>query len=283
MKCPRCGFEQPDDLFCASCGVDISRYQRRKRWKNTLFGIVISGLILAAGITFFLLRSPTRAPEPEATITRTLPQKSLPKEGKAFRKPRQIRRPRQWDKSRQMKRPRSSRRPKPVPSLPELTEEKEQQKPDQDSLEETKGMSAIDWFNEGVKLSNDSPEEINCYQQALKLDPTLAVAYYNLGLIYHSQKNDELAITQFRNFLRYASDSEIKELPVENYYPLEKIAETSEGTEKAGVAEGETEEKAEEIKAEEKFEEEVESKEGEEAAEEAETESEGETAEEETE
>jgi tetratricopeptide (TPR) repeat protein len=282
MRCPRCGFQQPDDLFCASCGVNVSRYQKRKRWKNILLGTVISGLILAAGITIFLLRSPTRAPEPEATITRTLRQQSPLKERKAFRKPRQIRRPRPWDKSRQRRRPRSTRKPRPLPSLPELTEEKEQQKPDQAPLEETKEKSAIDWFNEGVRLSDDSPEEINCYQQAIKLDPTFAVAHYNLGIIYHSQKNDELAIKQFRNFLRYASDSEINELPVENYYPLEKIAETLEETEKAGVTEEGTEEKAEEVKAEEELEEEGESEEGEEATEE-ETEAEGEAAEEETE
>ena len=27
MKCPRCGFTQPRDQYCAQCGVDISSYK----------------------------------------------------------------------------------------------------------------------------------------------------------------------------------------------------------------------------------------------------------------
>ncbi len=284
MKCPRCGFQQPDDLFCASCGVNISRYQRQKRSKNALIGILISGLILATGIAFFLLRGPTLAPEPETlapepetlapepetTAPRILRQKPTPIERSTLKKPRRSKGSRQSRKPRQGKGAGASSKSGPDPPFPELTEENGTQKPEKVLFEETTGKTANDWFNEGVRLSNDSPEEINCYQQALKLDPTLAVAHYNLGVIYHSQENDEPAIKHFRNFLRYASDSEIKELPVENYYPLEKIAETSEGTEEAGVAE-------------EELEEEVESEEEEEAAEEGETGAEGETVEEETE
>lgn len=29
MKCPKCGFVQPDDQFCATCGVDVKAYQSR--------------------------------------------------------------------------------------------------------------------------------------------------------------------------------------------------------------------------------------------------------------
>jgi hypothetical protein len=27
IKCPKCGFEQPEDIFCANCGIDIGRYR----------------------------------------------------------------------------------------------------------------------------------------------------------------------------------------------------------------------------------------------------------------
>lgn len=31
MKCPRCGFEQPQDRFCAQCGLDVERYKPSTR------------------------------------------------------------------------------------------------------------------------------------------------------------------------------------------------------------------------------------------------------------
>lgn len=259
MQCPECGFEQPDDLFCASCGVNILRYQRRKRWKNALIGIVILGLVLAAGITFFRLRSPTKAPEPEVSVARTLPPKSPLRERISFKKPRQGKKPSKWRKPRQGRKPGSK-------TAPSEHKGKKRRKTKKEPPEQTTKKTATDWFNEGVKMSDDSPEEIECYQKALKLDPTLAVAHYNLGVIYHSQEKDELAKKQFKNFLRYASDSEIEELPVENYYSLEKLAEKSEGTKREEGTEEEIEEEAEEGESEEG----VKVEEGEEAEEEVE-------------
>jgi len=238
MQCPKCGFQQPDDLFCASCGVNILRYQRRKRWKNALIGIVILGLVLAAGITFFRLRSPTKAPEPEVSVARTLPQKSPFRERRFFKKPSQGKKPSKWRK------PRQGIKPKSNAALP-VDKEKKRRETKKEPPEQITKKTATDWFNEGVKMSDDSPEEIECYQKALKLDPTLAVAHYNLGVIYHSQEKDELAKKQFKNFLRYASDFEIEELPVENYYSLENLAEESEGTKREGGTEEETEEEVE--------------------------------------
>ena len=42
MICPKCGFNQPDDIYCALCGVDIERYagkkkKRRYKWIRTCF------------------------------------------------------------------------------------------------------------------------------------------------------------------------------------------------------------------------------------------------------
>lgn len=45
MKCPRCSFEQPEDVFCASCGVNMQTFKARRAKPKV--GIY---LIIAAGI-----------------------------------------------------------------------------------------------------------------------------------------------------------------------------------------------------------------------------------------
>ncbi|UCD84475.1 MAG: tetratricopeptide repeat protein [Deltaproteobacteria bacterium] len=257
MKCPKCGFQQPDDLFCASCGVNVSTYRKRKSWKFALIGLLSLVIVIAAGLTFNKLRSPSKAPKPEAKVAKPLPQKPSPRERSSLRKPREARKKR------------TPRRFEPAVQLQRPVEKIEDKEPDsentQEIREETPAKTAMDWFNEGVSLSNDSPEEINCYRQAIKLDPTLAVAHYNLGVIYHSQGKESQSKSQFRNFLRHATDDEIRELPVESYYPLESIAESSEeaAEEEPGevrteeVTEVEVEEAEEEVEEEAEEEEEI--------------------------
>lgn len=59
MKCPKCGFEQPEDQFCAKCGVNVSSYKPTvalsaglsSLLKPVLFVLVIIGLL------FFLFKN----------------------------------------------------------------------------------------------------------------------------------------------------------------------------------------------------------------------------------
>jgi len=37
MRCPRCGFEQPEDIFCANCGVEIRPCLEKKAKRRRLF------------------------------------------------------------------------------------------------------------------------------------------------------------------------------------------------------------------------------------------------------
>ncbi len=57
MRCPRCGFEQPEDLYCANCGVEISSYLQRKVKKRRVLvwcGVAIGvAAILLGGIALF--------------------------------------------------------------------------------------------------------------------------------------------------------------------------------------------------------------------------------------
>ena len=42
--CPKCGFSQPDDYYCASCGVNIEKYVKKKRKKLLRIAVVIASM-----------------------------------------------------------------------------------------------------------------------------------------------------------------------------------------------------------------------------------------------
>jgi len=61
MDCPRCGFNQPKDRFCASCGLDVDQFQAKPTalWlrilQNPNFHLSLIGLLLVvvAGYIFY--------------------------------------------------------------------------------------------------------------------------------------------------------------------------------------------------------------------------------------
>ncbi len=59
MKCPKCSFDQPDDRFCANCGVDVALYVPRTNFvgsffKSALFFAVFATLVVGVAIWFLL-------------------------------------------------------------------------------------------------------------------------------------------------------------------------------------------------------------------------------------
>jgi TolB-like protein len=72
------------------------------------------------------------------------------------------------------------------------------------------GENALYYYNKGVELSDGSDMEISYYRKAIELDPTLADAYYNLGIIYSNRGQKETAIMYFEEFLKYSKDEEKK-------------------------------------------------------------------------
>ncbi|MCL4479205.1 MAG: tetratricopeptide repeat protein [Deltaproteobacteria bacterium] len=69
-----------------------------------------------------------------------------------------------------------------------------------------KALTAVDWYNKGVALNNNSDDELECYKKAIGLDPTFAMAYHNMGIIYMTRGNDTEAIKDFNLFLQYSKD-----------------------------------------------------------------------------
>ncbi len=61
MECPRCGFTQPKDRYCANCGLDTDNYTPKKesvgqRVKKNPMLYVVGGIILVAAVAIFLTK-----------------------------------------------------------------------------------------------------------------------------------------------------------------------------------------------------------------------------------
>lgn len=56
VNCPRCGFSQPKDKYCAQCGVDTETFQRPRAsaWQKTLASpVLFLGIAIIAAFLFF--------------------------------------------------------------------------------------------------------------------------------------------------------------------------------------------------------------------------------------
>jgi hypothetical protein len=60
MECPRCGFSQPKDRYCANCGLDVEHFQARPKplWirllQNPNFHLSLIGLLIVLVIGYIL-------------------------------------------------------------------------------------------------------------------------------------------------------------------------------------------------------------------------------------
>lgn len=77
-----------------------------------------------------------------------------------------------------------------------------------------KQLTALDWYNRGVALNDNSDQELACYKKAVEVDPTFAPAYYNMGIIYIKRGMNQQAISSFNQFLKFSND-ELKKQEVQ--------------------------------------------------------------------
>lgn len=66
----------------------------------------------------------------------------------------------------------------------------------------TNELSALEWFEKGFRLNNNSEEEILAYTQAILLEPSFAEAYANRGMAKKAVKDIDGAIFDFQEALR---------------------------------------------------------------------------------
>jgi clan AA aspartic protease (TIGR02281 family) len=210
MICPKCGFSQPDDIFCANCGVNLETYRRKKKKKCIFWactGLPICALAVLLMNHFFNTadREETGAPSSEESTIQAPSQLSssemTTREGVS-----------DTIDARLTAGGGSDTFPKrTAPSV-----EKE--------------LTAREWFERGRALDDDSQEEMRCYLQALRLERDFAAAYYRLGAIYLRQAEYDLADQAFIRFLRFASDEDKRLYDIHVYYSIAEVETLLEDT-----------------------------------------------------
>ena len=79
IKCPKCGFDQPDDRFCAQCGVDVNLYNPRGAKPHPFQLHYILGVFalfsIGSAIYFILNKQPPGPQLPQQPRPRTVDQR----------------------------------------------------------------------------------------------------------------------------------------------------------------------------------------------------------------
>ena len=229
MICPKCEFSQPDDIYCANCGVNVENYLRKKKKTRYKGGITIALLCIVAlaAAKFFFIGNEAEKSEISKKDESTQRLQTTP--------PIDSPRP-----------PRSRSQPvrqRGTTAKSSLDEPKQQVAPQSEPGGKT--LSAREWFKKGLSLDDDSDAEIESYQKALELNPEFAPAYYRLGAIYFRQAEYDLAAENFAKFTLYASDPEKQAYNVELYFSQEDLEILREAMEEPAPVEEEQEVAAE--------------------------------------
>ena len=98
MECPRCGFEQPEDRYCANCGLDIESFRSRPRpilerlLANPLFYVVMIGVVFVAAFLYIKANKIPQKPQNVAaysgnTTAPVAQPNSLPRAATTQRRP----------------------------------------------------------------------------------------------------------------------------------------------------------------------------------------------------
>jgi len=220
MICPKCGFSQPDDIYCALCGINIERYALKKRKRHFKAGalVILMGMATLAVANYFM-SSPEDLPERiehegirsavHATRQRTSTEKKTPRNRSKIERP----------ENGFLENQPSEDAHAPLQSPPQES----QGEAKDESPGERSPQTAAQWFEKGRRLDDDSDAEIEYYQQAKKLDPEFVPAAFRLGAIYSRQAKHELADREFAHFLTFASDSDRQAYDIYEFYSLADV------------------------------------------------------------
>lgn len=57
MKCPKCGFDQPDDIYCVKCGIEVEKWRsgHKVKVRRIELYIGVAGLVLAIALVVWLV------------------------------------------------------------------------------------------------------------------------------------------------------------------------------------------------------------------------------------
>jgi clan AA aspartic protease (TIGR02281 family) len=263
MICPKCGFSQPDDYYCAQCGVNVEKYvqkKRKKRFKRRLIVTVFSIAALSLALFMSLQEEPKKSdisketsretrvarksPSPDKPPEQTVASRALRSNESARRRSGNVRR----ETPGVVRSGNQSARKQETTVRPSLEDAAKRAAPQSEPKEST--LTSKAWFDKGRRLDDDSDSEIAFYQKAIELDPKFAPAYYRLGAIYFRQAEYDLAAENFSTFLLYASDTDKQTYDIELYFSPEDLEALQEATEEPGPEEVEQEVGAEPVEVE---------------------------------
>jgi len=224
MECPKCGFQQPEELYCAQCGIHIPSALKRKkrRTQAALAGTALVFVLLGAAgsIWWFKYRSGPEAESPVGTeerqsIPRIQPPPPLP--GPSARSQREPS-------------PTPSRKSAPAPKKGKSDEKIEppekdlklspsSQPPSAQPVEpdpevQLKRWAAQEWVDRGKELGDDPEQEMEMYRKALEVNPGYPPAHYHLGMLHWRRSERDMALEEFRKFWKEASPEERRSLLV---------------------------------------------------------------------
>ncbi len=261
MICPKCGFSQPDDIYCVLCGVAIEKYarSRRKRQYKMYMLIALVGIGVIFGAKHFIYVDNRETPQ--TTAKQGYDRTEVPKEHVAAHRVKETRAQSARQRFSAAKAVKSSRarpqekirrRERSEDDRPDRGRSAAQSQSDQKStdsgLEQEGGtLTAKQWFQKGVALDDDSEDEMQFYLKAMELDPQFAPAYYRLGAIHYRQADYEEADREFAQFVEYASETDRQGYNIYEYYSL---ADADSLREDKAKAEGPAEETEQETPAE---------------------------------
>ena len=231
MICPKCNFSQPDDYYCAQCGVNVEKYLQKQKKKRLNLGLIITVLAIAALSLALFISIPeepkksdiSKDTSSETTVARKSPSQDKPQEQTVASRA---------QRSNELARRRSGNQPartRETTAKSPLEDAAKRAAPPSEPKEST--LTSKQWFERGLRLDDDSDSEMEYYQKAIELDPKFAPAYYRLGAIYFRQAEYDLAAENFSTFLLYASDTEKQTYNIELYFSPEDLEALREATE----------------------------------------------------
>lgn len=242
MKCPKCGFSQPDDIYCALCGVSIEKYLRKRRKRQYRVWILVALIGIGAVSIAKYINSVHRVKTPEpadrygykenkAQVKDFTPPKRKPdrvrSQNRLHTRSRTDQRP-QSRTQRESLRPQRLERKGLVEDESSGSRPLDLQKAKVSDDQKGKTYSAMEWFKKGRALDDESEDEIECYRKAIEKDPEFAPPYYYLGAIYCRRANYEMADKEFANYLKYASEADRQAYDIYEYYSPSDVARLSE-------------------------------------------------------
>jgi clan AA aspartic protease (TIGR02281 family) len=245
MICPKCSFSQPDDYYCAQCGVNVEKYVQKRRKKRFNLGLIITVLSIAA-LSLALFMSLQEEPKKSDISKDTSRETKVARRSPSREKPEEQNVASRTLRSNELARRRSGNQParkQETTARPPLEDSAKRGEPQSEPKEST--LTSKAWFDKGLRLDDDSDSEIAFYQKATELDPKFAPAYYRLGAIYFRQAEYDLAAENFSTFLLYASETDKQTYNIELYFSPEDLEAIREATEEPSPEEVEQEVAAE--------------------------------------